>query len=105
MQRVQMPPERQSTQYRCLPHKQMAMTRYQTITALGDSFLTLMGKGIIPVHLLDWKVYYEAYVKELSDQRKSFKRVTKSNVAATVALHYNMSERMLFKIIAFMEND
>jgi hypothetical protein len=62
-----------------------------------------MGKGLIPVHLLDWKVYYEAYVKEYENQRRSFKRVTKTNVAATVAQHYNLSERMLFKIIAFME--
>lgn len=81
------------------------MTRYQTITNLGDSFLSLMGKGIIPVHLLDWKVYYEAYLTYLKDERKSFIKVRKREVVATVAAHYNISERMLFKVIAFMEKD
>jgi hypothetical protein len=81
------------------------LTRYQTITSLGDSFLTLMGKGIIPVHLLDWKVYYEAYLNRLKEERKTFIKVRKREVVATVAAHYNISERMLFKVIAFMEKD
>jgi len=40
------------------------MTRYETITALGDTFVKLMGKSFIPVHILEYKLYYEAYLKD-----------------------------------------
>ncbi|MXN91294.1 hypothetical protein GR160_08635 [Flavobacterium sp. Sd200] len=79
------------------------MTRYETITALGDNFIKLMGKSLVPVHLLDWKVYYEAYLKELECQKKYFKKVRKTAVVATVADNYNISERSMFNVIAFME--
>lgn len=79
------------------------MTRYQTITALGDDFMKLMAKSLIPVHVLDWKVYYEAYLLEWQEQKKTFKKVGKTNVAATVAVRFKISERTMFTIIAFME--
>lgn len=81
----------------------MEMTRYQTITALGESFLTLMGKGLIPVHLLDWKVYYEAYIKESENLHNRYTGRQKTMAAAIVADEYQISTRTLFNIIAFME--
>lgn len=79
------------------------MTRYDTINALGDNFIKLMGKSLIPIHILDWKVYYEAYLKEQEHQKKHFTKVRKTNVVATVADNYNISERSMFSVIAFME--
>lgn len=79
------------------------MTRYETITSLGDNFMKLMGKSLIPVHILDWKVYYEAYLKEMEYQKKYFSKPRKTNAAGTVAEHYSITERTMFNIIAFME--
>lgn len=79
------------------------MTRYQTITALGDNFLSLMGKGIIPVHLLDWKVYYEAYLKEAENLHTRYAGRQKTMAAAIVADEFDISRRTMFNIIAFME--
>jgi hypothetical protein len=81
----------------------MAMTRYQTITSLGDSFLSLMGKGIIPVHLLDWKVYYEAYLKEAENLHTKYTGRQKTMAAAIVADEFDISRRTMFNVIAFME--
>ncbi|HYD91578.1 MAG TPA: hypothetical protein VEA37_08855 [Flavobacterium sp.] len=79
------------------------MTRYETITSLGDEFMKLMGKNLIPVHILDWKVYYEAYLKELDSLQRKYGKLKKIRAAGIVADNFNISERQLFKIIAFME--
>lgn len=79
------------------------MTRYETILNLGDDFIKLMGKNIIPVHILDWKVYYEAYLKEMDYHNKHFKKAGKTLVAQQVAENYNITERTVFNVIAFME--
>ncbi|MFL9845460.1 hypothetical protein [Flavobacterium rhizosphaerae] len=79
------------------------MNRYETILSLGEDFMKLMAKSLIPVHILDWKVYYEAYIKEMEYQNKHFKKPRKSEATATVAAHYNISERTVYNIIAFME--
>jgi hypothetical protein len=79
------------------------MTRYETITSLGDNFIKLMGRSLIPVHILDYKVYYEAYLKELDYHKKYFTKVRKTAIAATVADSYKISERTMFSVIAFME--
>ena len=79
------------------------MTRYETITSLGDEFMKLMGKNLIPVHILDWKVYYEAYLKELDSLQRKYGKLKKTSAAGIVADNFNISERQLFKIIAFME--
>ena len=73
------------------------MTRYETITNLGDNFIKLMGKSLIPIHILDWKVYYEAYLKESESLKKT-------QAASNVAESYKISERTMFNIIAFMES-
>lgn len=50
------------------------MTRYETINSLGAEFMKLTGKGLIPLHILDWKVYYESYLEEMDYQRRHFKK-------------------------------
>lgn len=76
----------------------MVMTRYETIIELGDTFMQLMAKGFIPVHILDYKVYYEAYLahREL--------KCIKSDAVDKVAIHYDISKRKVYHIISFMEN-
>lgn len=79
------------------------MTRYETILSLGDDFIKLMGKNIIPVHILDWKVYYEAYLKEKDVLEKTYGKNKKTRAATVVADTFKISERNIFKIIAYME--
>ncbi len=80
-----------------------SLTRYQTINALDENFLHLIGKGIIPVHLLDWKVYYEAYLKESENLHTSYSGRQKTMAAAIVADEFDISRRTMFNVIAFME--
>ncbi len=79
------------------------MTRYQTIINLGDDFIKLMAKSLIPVHILDYKVYYEAYLQQLNHYKKHFKKAGKTAAVNQVAEDYNISQRTMFSIVAFME--
>lgn len=74
------------------------MTRYETIKDLGEDFLKLINFGLIPVTILDWKVYYEAYTQEV-------KHYKKTEAALTVAAQYDISRRQMFRVIDFMEGD
>lgn len=79
------------------------LTRYEHITGLGDVFLKLIAQGFIPTHILDWKVYYEAYLTEAETLKKQHGRSKKTRAAGNVADTYKISERCMFSIIAFME--
>ena len=79
------------------------MTRYETIQSLGDNFIKLMGKGLVPTHILDWKVYYEAYLKEADLLTLHRVKRNKTRAACNVAENYKISERSMFNVIAFME--
>ena len=79
------------------------MTRYETIQSLGDNFIKLMGKGLVPTHILDWKVYYEAYLKEANVLTLHRGKRNKTRAASNVAENYKISERSMFNVIAFME--
>ncbi|RYD77136.1 MAG: hypothetical protein EOP55_09970 [Sphingobacteriales bacterium] len=79
------------------------MTRYEVITGLGDQLGLLMAKSLIPVHILDWKVYYETYLNEAAKYKLLHGKTGKTYVAGLVADEYNLSERTVFSIIAFME--
>jgi hypothetical protein len=79
------------------------MTRYESITSLGENFIKLISKGLIPAHILDWKVYYEAYRKEMDALQKQYGKPKKTRAAGNVADSYKISERCMFSIIAFME--
>jgi hypothetical protein len=81
------------------------MNRYETILSLGGDFIKLMGKNIIPLHILDWKVYYEAYLKEADILEKRHGRPKKTRAAGNVADDYKISERNMFYIISFMEGN
>lgn len=81
----------------------MAMTRYETILSLGDDFMKLMGKSIIPLHILDWKVYYEAYLREAEALNNRYNRKQKTIAARIVADEYKITPRTMFNVIAFME--
>ncbi len=75
---------------------QNGMTTYETITSQQQNILNLMSIGVVPVQILDWKVYYEAYLKELA-------LVKKTEAVATIAAQYDISKRHMFRIIDFME--
>jgi len=62
-----------------------------------------MGKGLVPVHILDWKVYYEAYLKHSDILLKEFGKTKKTKAAGITAATFNISDRSMFSIIAFME--
>jgi len=79
------------------------MTRYETILSLGDNFIKLMGKGLVPTHILDWKVFYEAYLKEAEALTLHRGKRNKTRAACNVAENYKISERSMFNVIAFME--
>lgn len=81
------------------------MNRYETITGLGENFMALLGKGLVPVHILDWKVYYDAFLEEMEYQRKHFKKPRRTHAASSVAARYNITERTVFSVISFMEGD
>jgi poly-beta-hydroxyalkanoate depolymerase len=81
----------------------VTMTRYETIVNLGDNFIKLMGKSLIPVHVLDWKVYYEAYLKQAEAVTRQYGKPKKTLAAALTAETYSISERSMFNVIAFME--
>lgn len=81
------------------------MTRYQTILNLNDTFVKLIGTGLIPVHLLDWKVYYEAYLQELEKQKRALYKIKKTDAVESVAENFDVSRRQMFYIISFMEGN
>jgi hypothetical protein len=72
------------------------MTRYETITNLGEGFLKLISAGIVSVHLLDWKVYYEYYLQEAKKNKTS-------EAVNMVAANYDVSKRHVQRIVAYME--
>lgn len=72
------------------------MTRYEKIKSLGDEFFKLIKAGLIPVHLLDWKVYYEAYIQHCEKEKPN-------EAACMVAAHYDISKRTTFRIIKYMK--
>ena len=83
----------------------MVMTRYETLISLGEDFVKLVGKNLIPVHVLDWKILYEAYLKETEYHTKYFKKVRKTHMIQLVAENYDITERTMFNVVSFMEGE
>ncbi len=81
------------------------MTRYETILNLGDNFIELVQQKLIPVHLPAWKGYYEAYLDEKKASMSSRVRVSKTEIASNIAGRFNITERTLYNVIAFMEGE
>lgn len=79
------------------------MTRYEILLSLGDNFVKLIAKGFIPVHVLDWKVYYEAYMTEREKLEKECGKLKKGEAVSMVAANYDLSKRAVYTVINFME--
>jgi len=62
-----------------------------------------MGKSLIPVHVLDWKVYYEPYLKQTETVTSQYGKLKKTPAADLTAETYSVSESSMFTVIAFME--
>ena len=80
------------------------MTRYETIQSQQENILTLINKKFIPIHILDWKVYYEAYVQEMELLKNNFSKPTKEEAIQSVMIRYDLSRKTVFNIINFMES-
>lgn len=68
-------------------------TRYEVLNNIDLNKLTCL--GILPVHLLDWKFYYEKYLEE------------RENHCTTVAVQYicdeyGIGESTVYKIVKYM---
>ena len=72
---------------------------YELIKKSEDDilFLHLLKKGLIPISVLDKKVYYERFLKE-----RGFN--SKAQAITNTAEEYNVSERTIRRAIAFMKN-
>lgn len=79
------------------------MTRYQTIVSLNENLLKLVKKKLIPIHILDWKVYYEAYLAEKEYAATSRIKTNKTQIIYNLAGRFDITERTMYNVIAFME--
>lgn len=79
------------------------MSRYEILTKNHETVLKFMSNGLMPVHILDWKVYYEAYLTNLKLTEKEHGKPRKNEAVETVAAHYDISRRTMYAVVAFME--
>ena len=72
---------------------------YELIKQTEDEilFLNLLRKGLIPISVMDKKVYYEHY---LNERKKNGKMQAITNTAE----EYNVSERTIRRALEVMEN-
>ena len=75
------------------------MNTYELLKKIenDNDFLWMLKKGVIPVSVLDRKVYYEAYLSEL-------KKVDKKQAIANVSEDYKKSERTIIRAIKAMDS-
>lgn len=72
------------------------MTNYDFLKSIEQSyFLELIKRGIVPVHIMDYLLIYETFLKELKENKKS--------VCITYcADKFNVHENTIRNIIKFM---
>ena len=72
---------------------------YELIKKTEDEilFLNLLRKGLIPISIMDKKVYYEYYLNELL-------KWNKTQAITNTAEEYNVSERTIRRALEVMEN-
>lgn len=73
---------------------------YDLIKRIEDSkeFLALISKGLLPITILDRKVYYEYYLNDL-------KRTESPNQSVlNTSEEFDKSERTIFRAIQFMKS-
>ncbi len=73
------------------------MTTYEILISFENnlSFLNLLKKGVIPLSVLDKKVYYEYYLNER-------KTTNKAQSITNASEEYKVSERTIIRAIDFM---
>jgi hypothetical protein len=74
------------------------MVNYEFLKGLDqDMFYSMVRRGIIPVHIMDWITVYEYFLNELKTNPKTV------SIVAT-ADHYNCTDKTIYNIIRFMKN-
>ena len=74
------------------------MVNYEFLKCLDqDMFYSMVRRGIIPVHIMDWITVYEYFLNELKTNSKTV------SIVAT-ADHYNCTDKTIYNIIRFMKN-
>lgn len=73
------------------------MTIYEILKVFENdlNFLILLRKGVIPLAVLDKKVYYEYYLNQQQ-------MVNKSQAITNTAEEYHVSEKTIIRAINFM---
>jgi len=73
---------------------------YQFIKRIENTldFTTMLQKGIIPLTILDKKVYYEFYINDLKKSKQ------KTQSVFNTAKEYNVSERTIQRALTYMLN-
>jgi len=73
------------------------MNNYDFINKIGtETFIQLVQRGLIPIHIMDYKSIYETYLNEMLRHKKSISILY-------CAEHYNVHENTIRNIIKFME--
>lgn len=74
--------------------------RYKLIKRIENSseFLALISKGMLPMVILEHKVYYEYYLDDLK------KTQSKSQSVLNTSEEFDKSERTIFRAIQFMKS-
>ena len=74
------------------------MNNYIFIKSINEKlYLELIKRGIIPIHIMDYVLIYETYLKELENN--------KPTVSVTyISEKFNCSESKIWNVIKFMNN-
>lgn len=75
------------------------MSRYELLTNVKDTgFLAdLIASGCMSLSISVWLTYYEFYLNALAGSKKS-------NAVKATADEFDVSERLIYKVIIFFEN-
>lgn len=75
------------------------MSRYELLNKVKDAgFLAnLVSSGCVSLSLTVWLTYYEYYLQYLAGSKKS-------NAVKAVADEFNVSDRLIYKVIIFFES-
>lgn len=74
------------------------MNNYTFIKSINEKlYLELIKRGVIPIHIMDYVLIYETYLKELEKN--------KATVSVTyISEKFNCSESKIWNIIKFMNS-
>jgi hypothetical protein len=71
------------------------MVRFEVLKSI--ELTKLVGRGIVPIHLMDWLVIYEYYL----DERKT---LGKMQSYSNTAENYKLSESHIMNVVSWMES-